>query len=61
MNKDTFEGKWKELKGDVRKQWGKLTNDDVDKIAGSYEQLVGKIQEKYAVAKDEAKRMIERW
>ncbi len=61
MNKDTFEGKWKELRGDVRKQWGKLTNDDVEKIAGSYEQLVGKIQQKYAVAKDEAKKMVERW
>jgi uncharacterized protein YjbJ (UPF0337 family) len=43
MNKDTLKGQWTQLKGTVREQWGKLTNDDIDQIQGQSEQLVGKV------------------
>ena len=45
MNSDQLEGKWKQIKGSVKEKWGKLTDDDLDVIAGKQEQLVGKIQE----------------
>lgn len=61
MNEDTLKGQWKQLKGQVREQWGKLTNDDLDQIQGGSEQLIGKIQERYGVARDEAKRQVETW
>jgi len=61
MNKDTLKGQWNQLKGSVREQWGKLTNDDVDEIQGRSEQLVGKIQERYGIARDEAQREVESW
>jgi uncharacterized protein YjbJ (UPF0337 family) len=61
MNKDTLKGQWQQLKGSVREQWGKLTNDDVDQIQGQSEQLVGKIQERYGVARDEAERQVNSW
>ena len=47
MNKQTMEGDWLQLKGKVRETWGKLTDDDVDVIAGQRDQLVGKLQERY--------------
>ena len=56
MNEDTLKGQWKQVKGRVREQWGKLTNDDVDQIGGQTEQLVGKVQERYGIARDEARR-----
>ena len=61
MNEDTLKGQWTQLKGAVREQWGKLTNDDVDEIQGKTEQLVGKIQERYGVARDEARRQVDSW
>jgi uncharacterized protein YjbJ (UPF0337 family) len=61
MNEDTLKGQWTQLKGAVREQWGKLTNDDVDQIQGKAEQLIGKIQERYGVARDEARRQVESW
>ena len=61
MNEDTLKGQWTQLKGTVREQWGKLTNDDVDQIQGKSEQLVGKIQERYGIARDEAKRQVDSW
>ena len=61
MNDDTLQGQWNQLKGKVREQWGKLTNDDLDQIQGRSEQLVGKIQERYGVARDEAKRQVDTW
>ena len=53
MNWDTIEGSWKESKGKVREQWGKLTDDDLDVIAGKREQLVGALQKRYGKTKDE--------
>ena len=61
MNSDEMKGKWKQLKGSVRERWGKLTDDDVDIINGQNEQLVGMIQEKYGIAKDEAQRQVDDW
>ena len=48
MNADIFKGKWKQLRGDVKKWWGDLTDDDLDRIAGERDKLVGRIQERYA-------------
>ena len=56
MNKDIFEGKWEQLKGDVQKKWGKLTNDDLDVIEGDAKKLAGKLQEKYGMTKEEAEK-----
>jgi uncharacterized protein YjbJ (UPF0337 family) len=61
MNRDTLKGQWTQLKGQVREQWGKLTNDDLDQIEGRSEQLVGRIQERYGIARDEAEQQFDRW
>ena len=61
MNWDQLEGKWKQVKGSVRTRWGKLTDDDIDVIGGQKDQLVGKIQERYGIQKDEAQRQVEDW
>jgi uncharacterized protein YjbJ (UPF0337 family) len=61
MNSDEFKGKWKQLKGGVKEQWGKLTDDDLDVIDGQHDQLVGKIQERYGIARDAAQKQVEEW
>ena len=61
MNWDRIEGNWKQFSGTVREKWGKLTNDDLDMIAGKRQQLAGRIQERYGIAKDEAEREIDDW
>ncbi len=58
MNKDILSGKWTQLRGDVQKRWGKLTNDHLDVINGDRLKLVGKIQEAYGVAVDDAERQV---
>lgn len=58
MNKHTIEGNWKQLKGKVKEQWGKLTDDQLDVIDGRREQLLGRIQEAYGIGKDEAEKQI---
>ena len=61
MNWDQVEGKWKQLKGSAKDQWGKLTDDDLDQAAGKRDKLVGKIQERYGIAKDEAEKQVDSW
>ena len=61
MDWNRIEGNWKQLKGKVQEQWGKLTDDDIDVSAGKREQLAGRIQERYGIAKDEAERQIDDW
>lgn len=61
MNWDRIEGNWKQLKGKVQAQWGKLTDDDFTVLSGRREELVGKLQERYGIAKDEAERQIADW
>jgi uncharacterized protein YjbJ (UPF0337 family) len=59
MNHDRIEGNWKQVKGKIKEQWGKLTDDDIDVIAGRRDQLLGRIQERHGIAKDEARRQVE--
>ena len=61
MNWDRIEGNWKQLTGRAKAQWGKLTSDDFDVIAGRREQLAGKIQERYGIAKDAADEQVSDW
>ena len=61
MNTDVLQGKWTQLKGTVRKQWGKLTDDDVDQIQGDAEILQGRIQERYGRTKEQAKEEVDKW
>ena len=58
INKDTIEGNWKQLKGKVQQQWGKLTDDDYDVIAGRSTELAGRIQERYGVTREEAEKQV---
>ncbi|MCW5979205.1 MAG: CsbD family protein [Bryobacteraceae bacterium] len=58
MNSDRIEGNWKQFKGKMKEQWGKLTDDDLDVIAGKRDQLVGRIQERYGIERDEADRRV---
>jgi uncharacterized protein YjbJ (UPF0337 family) len=61
MNWDIAAGNWKSFKGKVKEQWGKLTDDDLTRIEGRREQLLGVVQQRYGVAKDEAERQIRDW
>jgi uncharacterized protein YjbJ (UPF0337 family) len=61
MNKDEASGNWKQFKGKVKEKWGKLTDDDMTVIEGKRDQLVGKIQERYGYAKDQAEREVKDW
>jgi uncharacterized protein YjbJ (UPF0337 family) len=61
MNWDRIEGNWKEFKGKAKAQWGKLTDDDLNVINGSRDQLEGRLQKHYGYAKDQAKREIDSW
>jgi uncharacterized protein YjbJ (UPF0337 family) len=58
---DIVAGKWKQAKGEIQKQWGKLTEDDIDQIQGEREKLMGRLQERYGMTKEEANREIDRW
>lgn len=61
MNWDIVEGKWMQFRGDVRSKWGKLTDDDLDQIAGKKDRLIGVLQERYGRRRDEAERDIDDW
>ena len=59
INKDIIKGKWKEMSGKVKTQWGKLTDNDITTISGSYDQLEGKLQQVYGYKKEQANKEIE--
>jgi uncharacterized protein YjbJ (UPF0337 family) len=61
MNWDQMQGNWKQVKGHVKEQWGKLTDEDLDRIAGKRDQLLGKIQATYGVGKEEADKQLAAW
>ena len=61
MNWDQVEGKWEQMMGSVKEKWGKLTNDDLDKIAGKREKLVGRLQECYGLNKELAELQCDEW
>jgi uncharacterized protein YjbJ (UPF0337 family) len=58
MNKDIFEGKWKQVRGEIRGWWGKVTDDDLDKVAGQFDVFVGLLQEKYGYSRKQAEEEI---
>ncbi len=61
MNSDEMKGKWKQMTGSVKEKWGKLTDDDLKIIDGQHDKLVGKIQERYGIAKDAAQKQVDDW
>lgn len=61
MNWDQAAGNWKQIKGQVREKWGKLTDDDLTVVNGRRDQLIGRIQERYGFAKDQAEREVNAW
>ena len=61
MNWDRIQGNWKQMKGELKTKWGKLTDDDFDVIAGQRDKFVGKIQERYGCSKDDAEKQVNSW
>ena len=58
MNTDVLKGQWKQLRGEIQAQWGRLTDDDLDVIKGEYSQLVGRIQELYGRSREDVEREV---
>lgn len=58
MNEDTIKGQWKQLSGNIKRQWGKLTDDDLKIAEGNAEYLAGKVQERYGVTREEAEKQV---
>jgi len=61
MDWNRVEANWKQVKGKIKEKWGKLTDDDLQVINGQQDQLVGRIQERYGVAKEEAQKQVKNW
>ena len=61
MNEDIVKGKWKELRGKVRERWGKVTGDDVDRLKGTSDELVGLLQQRYGYERQQAQKEIQEW
>jgi uncharacterized protein YjbJ (UPF0337 family) len=61
MNWDQIKGKWTEMSGSAKKTWGKLTDDDLAQADGDRDKLVGQIQQKYGIAKEEAEKQVDDW
>lgn len=61
MNADILRGKWNQIKGKAKKKWGKLTDDDLDRVEGSRDELVGAIQERYGESKEAAEKEVDSW
>lgn len=61
MNDDVFEGRWKQIKGDAKRAWGKLTDDDLDRSEGNRDKLVGSLQERYGWEKHHAESEFDRF
>jgi uncharacterized protein YjbJ (UPF0337 family) len=59
INSDVLKGKWQQLKGEARIQWGRLTDDDLDQVQGNLEKLAGKLQERYGYARQDAQREVD--
>lgn len=58
MNKDIFEGKWEEVKGQLKQTWGKLTDDDMKQLEGNQQEIYGKLQKAYGYSQEEAERQV---
>lgn len=59
MNTDILEGKWKQIRGEIRETWGELTDSELEQIAGKRDKLAGTLQEKYGWSREEAERQID--
>jgi len=60
MNSDIFEGRWKQIRGQVKIWWGKLTDDDLDKVEGNFEKMIGLLQTKYGYTRQQAEEELEK-
>lgn len=61
MNRDRIRGNWKQIRGEAKKRWGRLTDDDLEVIDGMRDKLVGRIQERYGIAREQAAAQVEKW
>ncbi len=61
MNWDQIKGQWTQVQGEAKRQWGKLTDDDLQQIEGNRDKLIGKIQERYGTSKEEAEKQVDSW
>jgi uncharacterized protein YjbJ (UPF0337 family) len=61
MNWDRVEGHWNQVKVKVKEEWGKLTDDELDRIAGKRDRLIGRLQECYGISKDDAVKRVQAW
>lgn len=61
MNWDQVAGNWKQMKGSIREKWGRLSDDDLTVIAGQRDKFIGKVQERYGIAREEAQRITDEW
>jgi uncharacterized protein YjbJ (UPF0337 family) len=61
MNWDQLHGKWQQMRGSMRQQWGKLTDNDLEQINGNRDRLIGILQERYGIAKEDAQRRADEW
>ncbi|MBZ5875542.1 CsbD family protein [Chromohalobacter israelensis] len=61
MNWDQIEGRWTELKGKAKASWGEMSDDELDQIAGKRDQMIGKLQTKYGISKEEAEKRADDW
>jgi uncharacterized protein YjbJ (UPF0337 family) len=61
MNRDTLAGQWKQLTGEIKNRWGKLTDDDLTRAEGDYDKLVGVLQERYGYARERAQQEVDDW
>jgi uncharacterized protein YjbJ (UPF0337 family) len=61
MNWDQVKGQWKQMQGSMKQQWGKLTDDDLSQINGQRDKLIGRLQERYGIAKEEAQQRADEW
>lgn len=61
LNWDTIRGSWNQLKGDIKQQWGKLTDDDMAELQGNKDELVGKVQKRYGLTREAAERQVDEW
>lgn len=61
MNWDQIRGNWNQAKGRAKQQWGRLTDDDLTRVEGHRDELVGRIQERYGIAKEDADRQVSEW
>ena len=61
MNRDTLKGQWKQARGEVKRRWGKLTDDELDQAEGNFDKLVGRIQERYGYQKEQAEREVDQF